>query len=197
LLEEKRHHTGTSHSRICIDMISIARRKLLMLFGVPVLCRLQVERTNYNGLGLSTAIGAGIAASRRESQAGWNFRKGQAAPLELALPGWEGWTPGGAWTGTPLHSLINPCKKYSGAKNFEVVRPEHWSGRDANLSSAEARQPTVEQRKPRQGDPPDVCWQVQDLCSPSLTSGSSLIWCCSVLGRGTGTLPQLPGLLAK
>jgi hypothetical protein len=63
LLEEKRHHTGTSHSRICIDMISIARRKLLMLSGVPVLCRLQVERTNYNGLGLSTAIGAGIAAT--------------------------------------------------------------------------------------------------------------------------------------
>lgn len=35
------------------------------------------------------------------------------------------------------------------------------------------------------------------LCSPSLTSGSSLIWCCSVLGRGTGTLPQLPGLLVE
>jgi hypothetical protein len=40
LLEEKRHHTGTSHSRICIDMISIARRKLLMLSGVLVLCGL-------------------------------------------------------------------------------------------------------------------------------------------------------------
>jgi hypothetical protein len=49
-------------------MISIARRKLLMLFGVPVLCRLQVERTNYNGLGLSTAIGAGIAASQKTSR---------------------------------------------------------------------------------------------------------------------------------
>ncbi len=39
--------------------------------------------------------------------------------------------------------------------------------------------------------------EVQDCARPSLTSGSSLIWCCSVLGRGTGTLPQLPGLLAE
>ena len=39
LLEEKRHHAGTSYSRIFIDMISIARRKLLMLSGVLVLCR--------------------------------------------------------------------------------------------------------------------------------------------------------------
>ena len=76
LLEEKRHHAGTSYSRIFIDMISIARRKLLMLSGVLVLCRLQVERINYHGPGLSAAIGAGIGASRRASQAGWNFRKG-------------------------------------------------------------------------------------------------------------------------
>jgi hypothetical protein len=49
----------------------------LMLSGVLVLCRLQVERINYHGPGLSTAIGAGIGASRRASQAGWNFRKAQ------------------------------------------------------------------------------------------------------------------------
>ncbi len=40
----------------------MARRKLLMLSGVMVLCRLQVERINYHGPRLFTAIGAGVGS---------------------------------------------------------------------------------------------------------------------------------------
>jgi hypothetical protein len=55
LLEEKRHHTGTSHSRICIDIDQDSSSQAIDAYGILV-CRLQVERTNYHGPELSTAI---------------------------------------------------------------------------------------------------------------------------------------------